>query len=125
LEAVAQHADEKEGNCEHPTICSDSLAIANPMDEVSEPTALRIYDLFEMKQCGFRSVVFVFADVPYRPGRGPWLRSKGGQISASESRRVGTSQWCIGFRLPPTPEDAFYDKSCNQRFRYFHTRPRE
>jgi hypothetical protein len=32
------------------------------MDEVSEPTALRIYDLFEMKQCGFRFVVFVFAD---------------------------------------------------------------
>jgi hypothetical protein len=30
--------------------------------EFSEPTALRIYDLFEMKQCGFRSVVFVFAD---------------------------------------------------------------
>ena len=34
LEAVAQHADEKEGNCEHPTICSDSLAFANPMDRV-------------------------------------------------------------------------------------------
>ena len=34
LEAVAQHADQKEGNCEHPTICSDSLAIANPTDGV-------------------------------------------------------------------------------------------
>ena len=34
LEAVAQHADEKEGNCEHSTICSDSLVIANPMDGV-------------------------------------------------------------------------------------------
>ena len=34
LETVVQQADEKEGNCEHPTICSDSLAIANPMDGV-------------------------------------------------------------------------------------------
>ena len=34
LEAVAQHAEEKEGNCEHSQSCSDSPAIANPMDGV-------------------------------------------------------------------------------------------
>ena len=34
LEAVEQHAEEKEGNCEHPQSCSDSPAIANPMDGV-------------------------------------------------------------------------------------------
>src|SRR4029077_18346431 len=34
LEAVAQQAEEKEGNCEHPQSCSDSPAIANPMDGV-------------------------------------------------------------------------------------------
>jgi hypothetical protein len=38
LETVAQHADEKEGNSEHPAniqqTCSDSPAIANQMDGV-------------------------------------------------------------------------------------------
>lgn len=34
LETVAQRADEKKGNCEHPAIMSDSLVIANPLDGV-------------------------------------------------------------------------------------------
>src|SRR6266852_6350817 len=34
LEAIAQQAEEKEGNCEHPQSCSDSPTIANPMDGV-------------------------------------------------------------------------------------------
>ncbi|MGH6812190.1 MAG: hypothetical protein ACREDM_07535 [Methylocella sp.] len=36
LEAVAQHADEKDGNCNHATICSDSLLTASQGDGVAE-----------------------------------------------------------------------------------------
>jgi len=43
-----------------------------------------------MKQCGFRSVVFVFADrCALSAGTGDhWLKTKSGQIIGSESRRV-------------------------------------
>jgi hypothetical protein len=35
LEAVAQHANEKDGNCDHqPQSCSDSVAAATPADGV-------------------------------------------------------------------------------------------
>jgi hypothetical protein len=35
LEAVAQHADEEEANCDHqPQSCSDSLAAVTPADKV-------------------------------------------------------------------------------------------
>jgi hypothetical protein len=35
LEAVAQHADEKEANCDHqPQSCSDSVTAATPADAV-------------------------------------------------------------------------------------------
>jgi hypothetical protein len=35
LEAVAQHADEKQGNCDHqPQLCCDSPTAATPPDEV-------------------------------------------------------------------------------------------
>jgi hypothetical protein len=38
LEAVAQHADEKEGNCNHATIMLDSLLTASRGTKFSEAT---------------------------------------------------------------------------------------
>ena len=35
LKAIAQHADEEEGNCDHqPQSCSDSVAVVTPADKV-------------------------------------------------------------------------------------------
>src|SRR5262245_40902470 len=54
-------------------------------------TFCEFYDLFEMKQCGFTGLLCssLGIDVRYRQGRGDhWLKTKSGQISGSESRRV-------------------------------------
>src|SRR5260370_22267781 len=50
LEAVAQHADEKEGNCDHqPQLCCDSSTAATPPDGVfgSDSGALEELDCFK------------------------------------------------------------------------------